>query len=178
MDHQACFLPGTLLLGFKNGMPEIHRTLARDLLNTCHQMYLQQPTNLAPDATNYLMSDDYDETLIDNFVATENNFNNLRPEFIESLYYFYVITGDRTYQDMGWKIFQSFERYTKVLHGYTSIGNIKDPSDTEPLDNMESFWLSETLKYFYLLFSDNRNEIDLNKFVFTTGAHLMPIYDS
>lgn len=40
---------------------------------------------------------------------------------------------------------------------------------------MESFWLAETLKYFYLLFSDDRKEIDLEKFVFNSEAHPLPI---
>ena len=30
----------------------------------------------------------------------------LRPETIESLFYLYYFTGNKTYQDWGWKIFQ------------------------------------------------------------------------
>jgi len=42
---------------------------------------------------------------------------------------------------------------------------------------MESFWLGETLKYLYLLFSDNpRPLISLDRYVFNTEAHLLPIY--
>jgi endoplasmic reticulum Man9GlcNAc2 1,2-alpha-mannosidase len=40
---------------------------------------------------------------------------------------------------------------------------------------MESFFLSETLKYFYLLFSDNRKLIDLDEYVFNSEAHPLPI---
>lgn len=79
---------------------------------------------------------------------------------------------------MGWKIFESFEKYTRVSHGYTSIGNVKSIGMTRPKDMMESFWLGETLKYFYLLFSDDRKEIDLEKFVLNTEAHLIPIRES
>ena len=38
---------------------------------------------------------------------------------------------------------------------------------------MESFWMAETLKYFYLLFSD-RDFIPLEKTVFNTEAHPLP----
>jgi mannosyl-oligosaccharide alpha-1,2-mannosidase len=37
-------------------------------------------------------------------------------------------------------------------------------------DYMESFWLAETLKYFYLCFSDT-NLISLDDFVLNTEAH-------
>ena len=43
---------------------------------------------------------------------------------------------------------------------------------------MESFWLAETLKYFYLLFSDDPDLIPLDEFVFNTEAHPLPIWGS
>ena len=43
-------------------------------------------------------------------------------------------------------------------------------------DRMDSFFLSETLKYLYLLFTDESNLlIDINRFIFTTEGHLIPI---
>jgi hypothetical protein len=41
---------------------------------------------------------------------------------------------------------------------------------------MESFWLAETLKYFYLLFVDDPDVIPLDKYVFNTEAHPPPIW--
>ena len=38
--------------------------------------------------------------------------------------------------------------------GYSSISNVQDPRNPQPRDKMESFFLGETLKYLYLLFSD------------------------
>ncbi|XP_003436647.2 endoplasmic reticulum mannosyl-oligosaccharide 1,2-alpha-mannosidase isoform X1 [Anopheles arabiensis] len=174
MDHLTCYLPGTLLLGYKNGMPKTHLRLATDLLETCYQTYMKQPTQLAPEISYFNVNG---ESETDIYVKTNDAHNLLRPEFVESLYYFYAITGNRTYQDMGWTIFEAFNRYTKVKNGYTSIGNVKNPLNTRPRDMMESFWLGETLKYFYLLFSDDRNEIDLDKYVFNSEAHLLPIRD-
>lgn len=175
MDHLTCYLPGTLLLGHKNGMPQTHLTLANELLETCYQTYVKQSTGLAPEITYFNLEG---ESSTDIYVKSNDAHNLLRPEFIESLYYFYALTGNKTYQDMGWKIFESFEKHTKVTHGYTSIGNVKSMVNVRPKDMMETFWLGETLKYFYLLFSDDRNEIDLDKFVFNTEAHLIPIRDN
>ncbi len=52
-DHLACFLPGTLALGFMNGMPGWHLELATQLAHTCYQMYARTPTRLAPEITHY-----------------------------------------------------------------------------------------------------------------------------
>ena len=42
-------------------------------------------------------------------------------------------------------------------------------------DRMDSFFLSETLKYLYLLFTDDSNLlIDLEQFIFSTEGHLIP----
>ena len=36
MDELACFLPGTMALGFKHGMPESHLDFAQELAYTCY----------------------------------------------------------------------------------------------------------------------------------------------
>ena len=43
-------------------------------------------------------------------------------------------------------------------------------------DRMDSFVLSETLKYLYLLFTDESDLlVDIDRFIFTTEGHLLPI---
>ena len=61
---------------------------------------------------------------------------------------------------------QGIQKYTRVLNGYTTIGNVRNPLDLRPKDMMESFFLGETLKYLYLLMAD-KHEIDLNQWVCT-----------
>lgn len=43
-------------------------------------------------------------------------------------------------------------------------------------DTQQSFFLAETLKYLYLLFSDD-DVIPLDKYVFNTEAHPFPIFE-
>lgn len=64
------------------------------------------------------------------------------------------------------------EEETYRIVGFTSLsnGNLDPPMKR---DNMESFWMAETLKYFYLLFSD-RDFIPLEDVVFNTEAHIFP----
>jgi len=174
MDELACFLPGTLALGYKNGMPQSHMTLAEELAYTCFLTFARQPTFLAAEISYFNTAKG---STNDFFVKPNDSHYLLRPETIESLWYLYYITGNNTYQDWGWKIFQGIEGYTKVSGGYTTIGNVRNPIDTRPKDMMESFFLGETLKYLYLLFAD-RHEIDLDKWVFNTEAHLFPLYNN
>ena len=104
--------------------------------------------------------------------------NLLRPETVESLFYLYRLTGEKKYRDYGWKIFLAFEKYTKLPFGYTSINNVRNPGNVGYRNKMESFFLGETLKYFYLLFSDDPQVVPLDQFVFNTEAHPLPIYTS
>lgn len=172
MDHLTCYLPGTLALGVHNGLPNSHMKLAEELLTTCYQTYAQQPTFLAPEITYFNIQG---ENSNDMYVKSNDAHNLLRPEFLESLWYMYQFTGNTSYQDWGWQIFQGFENYTKVVNGYTSIGNVKNTANVRPKDMMESFFLSETLKYLYLLFSDDPKLLDLDKYVVNTEAHPFPI---
>lgn len=77
----------------------------------------------------------------------------LRPEAIESVFIMFRITGDEYWRERAWEMFTAIEKHTR-----TPLGNsaINDVTSEAPLytNKMESFWLGETLKYFYLLFSD------------------------
>ncbi|EEB18741.1 Endoplasmic reticulum mannosyl-oligosaccharide 1,2-alpha-mannosidase, putative [Pediculus humanus corporis] len=175
MDHLTCYLPGTLALGVMYGMPKNHMDLAEELLYTCYQTYAYHPTFLAPEISYFNVQDNSQPDI---HVKTTDAHNLLRPEFVESLWIMYQITGNTTYQDWGWQVFEAFEKFTKVANGYTSIGNVKSVAKTRPKDIMESFFLGETLKYLYLLFGDDRHELSLKEFVLNSEAHPLPIYTS
>ncbi len=91
----------------------------------------------------------------------------------------YRATKDPIYRRWGWEIFQAFEKHTRLPEGgYASIENVKHPDNPGFRDKMETFYLAETLKYLYLLFSDDENLIPLDKFVINTEAHPLPVYVS
>lgn len=77
--------------------------------------------------------------------------------------------------EWGWKIFESFEKYTKLKEG--GYAALKDVTSISPqMDNrMDTFWLAETLKYIYLLFSPD-DIIPLDSYVFNTEAHPLPVF--
>ncbi|KAL7797215.1 glycoside hydrolase family 47 protein [Trichoderma ceciliae] len=110
-----------------------------------------------------------DYGLAPGFVHITSRQYILRPEAIESVWYMYRITGDPTWMEKGWKMFEATIRATR-----TDIANsaIDDVNSEEPglKDEMESFWLAETLKYYYLLFSEP-SVISLDEWVLNTEAH-------
>ncbi|XP_069603738.1 endoplasmic reticulum mannosyl-oligosaccharide 1,2-alpha-mannosidase isoform X2 [Ranitomeya imitator] len=175
MDHLVCFLPGTLALGAHNGITSDHMELAGALMETCYQMYKQMETGLSPEISHFSLHASKGSKDID--VKPADRHNLLRPETVESLFYLYRFTGDTKYQDWGWEILQNFNKYTRVESGgYSSINNVQSTTNTQPRDKMESFFLGETLKYLFLLFSDDVDLLNLDKFVFNTEAHPLPVW--
>ncbi|XP_017281026.1 endoplasmic reticulum mannosyl-oligosaccharide 1,2-alpha-mannosidase [Kryptolebias marmoratus] len=174
MDHLVCFLPGTLALGVHNGLPGDHMDLAVRLMETCHQMYQQMETGLSPEIAHFSLQAGDGQDVV---VKPADRHNLLRPETVESLFYMFRFTGDAKYRDWGWDMLRSFNKYAKVPSGgYTSINNVRDPANPAPRDKMESFFLGETLKYLFLLFSDDVELLSLDKYVFNTEAHPLPIW--
>lgn len=93
----------------------------------------------------------------------------LRPEAIESVFMLYRITGEKKYVDAAWRMFQAIEKQTRTTIAFTAISDVTDPHPSKN-DSMESFWLAETLKYFYAIFSD-WDVLDLDTYVLNTEAH-------
>lgn len=92
----------------------------------------------------------------------------LNPEIIESAYYLYQITGDSIYYQMNKHYWQALKKYCRTDVAYTSIENVET---MEQRDNMPTFFLAETLKYFYLTFSKHQNKFDFDEYIFNTEAH-------
>ncbi|KAI7815960.1 glycoside hydrolase, partial [Gamsiella multidivaricata] len=97
----------------------------------------------------------------------------LRPEFIESNYFLYRATKDPFYLEVGEMILRDLQTYTKTKCGWASLRSV---IDKKLEDRMESFALSETIKYLYLLFDEENllhQELKDSNFVFTTEGHVL-----
>jgi mannosyl-oligosaccharide alpha-1,2-mannosidase len=98
----------------------------------------------------------------------------LRPEGIESIFILWRTTGDIKWRERGYAIFQAIEKHARTEYGYASIQDIDQETVTQR-DDMPSWFLAETLKYLYLLFDDT-NSFALDRWVFSTEAHPLPIF--
>lgn len=117
----------------------------------------------------YVQSRIQEERLPPGVVSVDANSYILRPEAIESVWYMYRITGSTHWREAGWRMFQAINKHTSTTYGNSAIDDV---TKAIPLikDEMESFWLAETLKYFYLLFSEE-DVVSLDEWVLNTEAH-------
>lgn len=120
----------------------------------------------------------------DGYLASIDTQYPLRPEAIESVFIMYRLTGDEKWRDKGWRMFENIIKHTRTDYGHASLKTVMEMSSqtkyvngkavsakaSQQKDEMESFWLAETLKYFYLLFSET-SLISLDEWVLNTEAH-------
>ena len=92
----------------------------------------------------------------------------LRPEIIESAFYLYRYTKDPRYLEMGRVFFEGIRKQCRTEAGETVL---KSVVTGEKGDLMPSYFFAETLKYLYLLFSDE--PVNFERTVFNTEAHLL-----
>jgi mannosidase alpha-like ER degradation enhancer 2 len=91
----------------------------------------------------------------------------LRPEAIESAYYLWRITGDARYVEMARVMFEAIVEYCRTTDGFAALASVLT---MEQADQMESFFLAETLKYAYLVFAPD-SVLPFGSVVFNTEAH-------
>ncbi|KAG0150778.1 hypothetical protein CROQUDRAFT_37750 [Cronartium quercuum f. sp. fusiforme G11] len=101
----------------------------------------------------------------------------LRPEFVESNYFLFQATKDEFYLEMAERVLHDIINRTWVPCGLAGIKNLETGernTNCALADRMNSFVLSETLKYLYLTF-DEDNPINRKDepFIFTTEAHIL-----
>ncbi|GAV54812.1 hypothetical protein ZYGR_0AS01350 [Zygosaccharomyces rouxii] len=96
----------------------------------------------------------------------------LSPNVIESIFYMYRITGESQWRKMGAELLKmtikNLQKYHSGAKGVWSVREFDDDDDF----SIPSSWFSQTLKYYYLLFSD-ASDYRLDGYIFTSGGHLM-----
>jgi len=182
MDHLVCFVAGMLALGVEEGIvprgsdeASRHMSAARDLMRTCFDSYSRSPSGLGPEVMVFSAAG----------MGAGEPFYKLRPEMVESLFIMWRVTKEPQYREWAWQAFQAMERHTRVPGGgHAELRDVRSaaPGAQGRADKMESFWLAETLKYLYLIFSDE-SKLPLGRgrqgqeqqpgefFVFNTEAH-------
>ncbi|XP_028818968.1 ER degradation-enhancing alpha-mannosidase-like protein 3 isoform X2 [Denticeps clupeoides] len=97
----------------------------------------------------------------------------LRPEFAESTYFLYKATRDPYYLEAGRTVLENLNRFARVPCGFAAMKDVRTGSHE---DRMDSFFLAEMFKYLFLLFADTEDlPFDVEDYVFTTEAHLLPL---
>ncbi|OTF79545.1 hypothetical protein BLA29_013681, partial [Euroglyphus maynei] len=99
----------------------------------------------------------------------------LRPEVIEGWFYLWRLTKDKKYRQWAWDAVVAIDKYcsTPENTGYSGISDVDDIKPKQD-DVQQSFFLAETLKYLYLIFSDDQL-ISFDQWVFNSEGHPLPI---
>lgn len=93
---------------------------------------------------------------------------DLNPEIIESAYYLYHYTGDEKYLDMAKQYWADIKKHCRTNLAFTAVENVET---MEKKDYMATYFIAETLKYFYLIFSYEDDTFNFDDHIFNTEAH-------
>ncbi len=126
---------------------------AAQLEKSCFKMW--NLFGIEPEEINYVTMTPFDKHYV------------LRPEIIESAYYLFRATGDSTYWNMGKVFYGNLQRYCRSDVAYAAL---QDVVTKQKMDQMESFFFAETMKYLYLMFAPT-SASNFNGIIFNTEAH-------
>ncbi|KAJ1737455.1 hypothetical protein H4217_003169 [Coemansia sp. RSA 1939] len=177
-DTFTCFFPGTLALAARLQNDNETLELAHSLLLTSYNTFARMPTHIGPENFGFLPDGDDDSDLLKSQRADikkygfylDRPYYLLRPEAIESIFYFYRITGDEKYADWIWEIWQGIKANCAVDGGFAGLRDVRLGREGGLIGKQESFVFSETFKYIYLAFT-SPDVLSLDEYVFSTEGH-------
>ncbi|KAJ7046058.1 glycoside hydrolase family 47 protein [Mycena alexandri] len=179
-SHLACFYAGNWLLGGKLLKNQTIIDIALDLNEGCWNTYAGTVTGIGPETFAFVGTDG-NFTGGDPITADQQAFYNKhgyyitgsdyiqRPEVLESNFHAWRVTGDTKYLDRAAGAIASFNKYLTTTVAFACLNDVNDPS-AGLIDDMESFWFAEVLKYLYLTF-DDPSHISLDTHVWNTECH-------
>ncbi|KAJ3296344.1 Mannosyl-oligosaccharide 1,2-alpha-mannosidase IA [Rhizoclosmatium sp. JEL0117] len=163
-EHLTYFAGGmfaTGALASKTGNWKQQYELGKQITETCWNMYAKSDTGIG--------GENCDGETLD----LRHTKYILRPEVVESLFYMWRYSHDQVYRDRAWAIANAINTYCRDDTGYHGLEHAES-KDSDPIDRQESFFLAETLKYLYLIFTDD-DTIPLEQYVFNTEAHVLSV---
>ncbi|CAD6893830.1 unnamed protein product [Tilletia controversa] len=176
--HLQAYISGNWMLGAKMiGNDEIFQWGLK-LAKSYYHTYNATASGIGPEGWTFKLQDGttngqpYEYTSFSQrtgFYITSPSYN-LRPEMVESLFYAWRLTGEPIWLDYIWDAFNAVRAHcTSPIGAAAAIDSV---SKKRPalVDNLQSFYFAELMKYFGLAFSDP-SVGSLDKYVFNTEAH-------
>jgi len=146
---------------------------------TCRSGYSNSATGLGPEEMHFGSDAELSTP------HQRNRYYILRPETIESYFYLWRATKDERYREWAWEAVVALEKHARcgggggAGAGAGGFCGVKDVEANPPVhdDLQQSYFLAETLKYLFLIFSDD-DALPLDQWVFNTEAHPLPALPS
>lgn len=102
-------------------------------------------------------------------------YYQFRPYLAESYFILYRLTGDQKYQEWAWKLATATHDICKTNSGgFSEVIDVDFSSKPSLYDYQPADFLSGTLKYLYLIFSE-KTLLPLDKWIFNSRGHPLPI---
>jgi mannosyl-oligosaccharide alpha-1,2-mannosidase len=144
-SHLACFAPGNLLLGGRH----LHRddliVLGKALLEGCRNTYATTAASIGPESWSWSPASPYrNGTFTPTSARQKAEFKEhglwvsdpkfrLRPEYVESLFYAWRVTGEKRYRDWAWEAFESVEKWCKTEFGFAGLRDVMHIHPDHPI---------------------------------------------
>ncbi|GAA48385.1 mannosyl-oligosaccharide alpha-1 2-mannosidase, partial [Clonorchis sinensis] len=168
MDHLACFAGGMFVLGATSPQdPWFQRGV--EITRTCNYTYAASVTQLGPESFTF------DSGVEGVPLKSGHKPYLLRPETVESYFYLWRFTKDEAYRIAALKVVQALEKYARTPGGYSGLKDVNSPEAGHD-DVQQSFFIAETLKYLYLIFSED-TLFPLDRWVFNSEGHPLPVHN-
>lgn len=171
MEDTGCLLGGMLALSSaayqRAGNKErwrLHLDLAVNITETCHHEANSTATKLLPN-----------KFILGKVLSNETW---IAPDLAETYFILYRLTGDGKYREWAWELAQAFYRHCRTTSGGFSDLKTVNSVPTIKSDYQRANFLSATLKYLYLIFTDDTTSapvLPLDKWVFNTRGHPLPV---
>jgi mannosyl-oligosaccharide alpha-1,2-mannosidase len=101
-------------------------------------------------------------------LAANSNAYQLRPEYVDSALFLWLLTGNEVYRTRGLDLWTKQKTHCKVTNGYTIVDDMTTTPTTKG-DLTPGYWYSENMKYFYLLWAAAPRFDYANNYLTTEG---------
>lgn len=153
-QHLTCFDGGNFILGGQILRRKDIIDFGLKLVDSCYQTYRTTMTGIGPEAFSWdekrVPADQLDFYNKNGFWITSGAYI-LRPEVLESIYYAYRLTRNPKYQDWAWDAFVNINQTARVPSGFAGLGNVNAKGGGDKINNQESFFFAEVMKYAYMI---------------------------
>ena len=94
--------------------------------------------------------------------------NQLRPEYVDSAFNLWLITGRERYRERAYDYYVRQKRCSRVANGWTIVTDVTT-SPPKQGDLTSGYWWSEQMKYWFVLFADTPRFDYQNNYLSTEG---------
>lgn len=159
-QHLTCFDGGSFLLGGRVLDRKDFRDFGLELVKGCHAAYVETITNIGPESFSWDAKSvpESQKAFFERagFYIT-NGAYILRPEVVESFYYAWRITGEDKYREWIWNAFVAVRETCRTDSGFSGLTHVNAKHGGSRINDQESFFFAELMKYAYLAFSPGKS---------------------